>query len=686
MKAAIPLARSLSHAVVSPTSRIPHLQWHFIQNARARQARNSRFAQQFSTSSCTRSSLTLDAWSSYHDEAQSVREDEGIAVNSTTTKQTEAELFEDVASELLAEACSERMLFWLTSTTLGKKFSIFAEDAVFERFFAAIEPADKFEHFKQNQRFQFGMRVLDNDDHLYFQRSVVRRMRSFIDAMSLVLDRRRQKRDLTIPICQHALQCVAVVGDAKTAQRIWQVLMPAGHEPNLECYNAYMHAFAWNLAYSEQARVNYRMWAENIRQRGLKWRRKGFQGYDISRINSDSTTTLKGKFLSIFKELTGKGLVTNETTFANMITGFGKAAELNAAESILRSVWNIDVASLQVYDEEELPSPTYYPDDHPLRPTQKLLKAIVHAYCINNQVEKALFVLDYTSRNYALEIPANLWEDFLEWAHVLSTKRGLSRHRQGQNEGKIHFKKVEEYYNKIVDVPHSVQPTAYMLLVLARSFRQRRLLDRTLETLDQVRRDLNEKLERLQNMIVTLEEIARTFINHLDNNMLSADVVNLRREFQTDYSAAMGTYGALHRHVQQVLTEDDWPGSGKETTWCRRRLPQIMEQFDEYCPLVFEYKTDTGNVKLYDRSQDRKEVAHSWEVSQLPDLTRMGRTRRLLAEATIVWHALEPDDLLQTKERLKVLPERLDVARTPRPAIIFYGAEKMGTPKITKYT
>lgn len=663
MKAATSLASSLSNAVVSPTSRIPHLQWHIARNARARQARKScTYLRQYSTSLSAKASISLDLSRSFPDDAEI--DGSYTRTNATPVVQNdEVSDLDGTASNLLAEACPERMIFWLTSTTSGNHFTKTAEDADFARFFTAIDPAPIFDHFKQNQRFVRGIRPLVQDESIDFRRSMLRRIRSFMHSIRLILHKRCRGRDLTIPICQHALQCAASLGDARVAQEIWQLLMPVGHKPNLECYNAYMSSFTWNLAYSEQARTNYRMWSENVKQRNLKWRRKGLLGYDVNPENPESLETLKGKFLTIYKELSERRLNTNEDTFINLIFGLGKAADLSAAESVLRSVWNIDVASLQIYDEEELPSPTSYPEDDPLRPSSKLLGAIIHTYCINNQIDKGLFVLDYTSRNYALQIPASLWEDFFEWAHILSTWRGISRKKQGQDEGHIRPKKVEEYYNKITDLPYNVQPTNYMRLTLARSFRQRRMLDRTIETLQQVGSGLDQELDQLQSLIQEVEAMSESSLEQNDHDMPSARMLYLLRKFQAAFLSTIGTYGSLRREVNQVLTEKDWPGAGKETTWYRQRLPRVMEEFFDFCPLWFEYKTDTGHVKIDDKSRG------------LPNsnAVRMDKPKRILAEASIVWEALEPADLLQVQDRLKRLPEKLKAARVP-----YIGVEILG--------
>lgn len=387
------------------------------------------------------------------------------------------------------------------------------------------------------------------------------------------------------------------------------------------------------------------MYPRHAQLRSQLWRPKNLLGYRVSDSMPDPEWTLRANVLETFRSISENAWPTDEETFVNLIIGLARAGDVPGVESILKSVWNIDVNALDSFDEEEIQSPTYYSDNHPLRPTHNLLFAIVHAYSLNSDTPKALSLLDYTSRNYALEIPAYVWEELLEWTFVLSKSRQKKSRKQGQAEGLISRAEVESLYNKIIDQPYNMEPTFPMLKVLAKSFRQqRRLLNKSLSTVRQVESDLHQHISKLKLMIDTAKSTILSQPRITTGGIPSKGFFEFRREFQLTFLSVLAQHGFLLQEVNRILTESNWPGTGKQNDWPRRWLPDVVEEFQSYLPRFFRYQSRTGQVTLECPKELRLEDP----------------VRSLLAEAAVIFRAMAPFDLFQLEKRLNHLSQNFE--------------------------
>lgn len=681
MQAALPLVRSISHVITTPASRIPHLEYHIVRKLhRSKKTNNPPHTtpqrQQSRTRSSTadvnlntlwpaatyESSITVEHESSLHDvgyptSGTPISRSHTIDFNANQVPDhapTQRANFIDLSSkahdistaQLLDEGSPERLLTWLAAHPAGHTFTASATQEEFDRAFCALDPRVLVDPFVRAQK-HLG-RATDIDWDLSFRRSLVQRLRLFATKIEEILMRRREfGARLTLDSCRHALKCAASVGDVRIADHIWNKLMsPAGIEPDLICYNAYLHSHVWNLAYSEIARKSFRNTERNLKLRSNIQRPRNLIGYSVSTQQPEPDWVLRARTLALFQDITTKGFVTDEDTFVNLIIGLGRSADLAGVTSILKSVWNVDIDALESYDEEELESPTYYPDSHPLRPTAKLLFAVVHSYAINHRVDKAWNLLDYISRNYALSIPDYVWDELIEWTFVLSLPRSKARRAQGQNEGKIHMREVENLFNTLTDEPHNVRPSPLIVDLLARSYRKRHMLDQSLETLRAAEDDMMQHLDELRLMVDTIKAMLENPKGVVDNGILSQKFIRFRNDFQLIYLSIRQRYALFIDETRRILRENEFAGSGKESIWSSQRLPQVIGEFEQYLPNFCNYQTKTGHVSL--RLAEHRDAAQD-----------AGHVRSLLLEANAIWEALDTLDLFKMVDDLQHLPAKL---------------------------
>lgn len=668
MKPPTSLARSLSHVstTVTSTSRIPHLRIHILHRQRVRGAGSttqkrahstvleppsfSPFGQKsedsvesgYEVESTARSSE--NARGTFTWEHSNLRYDSSI--DQTIDVDSSAQIQTDTFESLLEDALPERTLFWLSRHTDGLDFTVRASEADFERVFCSLDPDIIFGAFKAALKsFQFTTR--DIGDVAIQDRSLVKRFRLFLPILHEILRRREASgKPITLALCRHTLKCCVAIGDRKAAAMIVQNMVPTFNiEMDLDCYNYLMEVQITNLSFGSTAlagdALNQHLF--DLRSRSRTMRPPSVRGYMLSSQDPEPILSLRGQVLWYFQTITQKGFQPSEQTFVNLIMGLAKSGDVTGVDSILKSVWNIDVRALDTFDEEEIESPTFYEDGHPLRPSSKLLFAIVHAYGLNKDEKKAAALLDYTSRNYAIDIPLETWEELFTWTYANNIHKSLSRREQGQAFGSDGDRGVELLYNKVIDVPYNLEPSSRIVDLLTRSFRARCDQKGCFDSLRQLREQAVPMIDLLQNMVSAAKALQRHPSLATSNGMPSKELFAFRRDFQFAFLKAQSHLMMFRRNLKRALNDRSRFASG---SWSHRSLPTLIEEFHPHLPLILNYHISTGSVRLY-RYFNAKEENPLW-------LT--------LNKASLFWDALSATDPADIIKRLMDVPDNLDAA------------------------
>ena len=480
----------------------------------------------------------------------------------------------------------ERLLTWLCFYSTGRAFVRTASDEKFTRAFTALDTAvfvDDFRDFMKDTFFKFEKDSHDRD--FRFKRSIVRRLHRFqVRIDDLLTIRQDAGHPLTLEVCRHALKCAASIADKRMAEVIWHQLMPMYNlKPDVECYNLYMHAACWNQNWTETARHNVRTTSRNMQLRSRLYRPKPFVGYTAKAEGQigEPKHTLKSFVLQQFQELTNANLVPNEKTFTTLMLGLAKSKDVSAFESVLKSVWNIDVNALNSFDEEELESPYFYETDHPLKPSSELLYTIVRVYGINSMADKAWSVLDYVARHYAMEIPMHVWNELLRWTFVLSSPRSATRAKQGQSEGAIERSRPETLFNIMTDIPYNVQPNYHMLDYMARSSLRGSKPEKMVEYLRQAHVQLKDDMEHLTLMTTTLFDIAKDPRGLLQDGLVSTEFLLFRRQFEHTFLRTMHGYTTISQNARRFIKVRQ---TDTVRQWLSQELPNLRKEFAWFLP------------------------------------------------------------------------------------------------------
>ncbi|KIV93962.1 hypothetical protein PV10_05132 [Exophiala mesophila] len=625
MRGSRPLTRIINGSQ-QPASRIPHLRLHIVRHNSSSIQRKESWRSAFSPPQRS-SQLHPTDTSSWPSASRAHPHTPRSYVSTPATTHSEQDVRPSM-EDLIAENDPERIFFGFINPDIGLPFIRNASDEAFAQAFSALDP----EHFI----------VPFREIHHYLRRSletqpvwrVCKSLEERISTFTLVLNnllRERQEAGFpaTLALYRHQLRCAAACGDGTTARHLFYDLMPIDEvKPDLECYNLLMEAVTWNNAYSHQERYHLRVTRQSLNFRSRDNRAKNYAGWGVaSPHNPENPQSVRFEVLRIFNELVRDGFTANEATFCHLMVAMGREGDIPGVKSVLKSAWNIDVDSLETIDEEELESPTFYENDSPLRPSQRLLFTIAHVFCTNNEITNTTMLLDYISRHYNMEISRHVWNHTLEWAFVLFTNGTSWFRKQGRSVGRPTGAAVESLFGIVLSEPYEFQLGVIPLIYRLKVRTYKRVLTPALEDARECLQLLDKERMKLSVAFDNMSKLAKgSWSGLFEHGLPTREFLQARRELILQELWTECYIQLVIVSTRSMFKESEWPGSGKETEWPRRGLPNLVREFPEFLPDVVPYYTETGHVLLHGKETRREAVS----ASNGYQLTRTARMRNLL--------------------------------------------------------
>lgn len=651
------LARTVSTAK-RPHTRIPHLNCHINERIHITRPRHDS-QRQLRQSSILVDHQPFRDWdtanepdgvSLHHDGSDFVPLHRSVTVDKETQREPDTVVHVNTEidiGQLLQEACAHRVASWLGSRSRKDNREAFiraADDASFNAAICKITPEDIVLPLRRVQKH---VKSYAEERHSFKPRLLVM-LAHYWDLINRILIARQEAgHPLSLQTIEHALRWTAAVGDLREARKLWKTLRTNQLTPSLTCYNEFMASYVNRHAFSHQAALSFRVTERNLQMRASKYRPPPYRGYVVDPLQPLHRRTLKAQCLSLFKEISQKQLSPNEETFVTLMTALARSGDTAAVSSILKSVWNIDVQQLDAFDEEEVESPTFYEESHPLRPSKKLLQAIVHAYCINNDTAHAWKLLDYTSRNYNLDIPDEAWEELFEWTFVMSIPRRMSQvERRGEYEGLLPPSALSSLIELMTDEPHNRQLSPVMRHLYSRFLRYQKKPAQALKNFRKSLNLLHESCAHLQDKNAVIEAMAHNLNRHIDNGILSQAFVQAKVELEKAFQDVAQQYQLLSQEAQNIISEPLFALRAHDHTWVRRGIPQAVEELHVWLDSTIKYQLPQGNVELEDWTE-----GHTLDVHD--------RFSQVYLEGLAIYRIISSSELQWIYQRLKDLPRML---------------------------
>jgi hypothetical protein len=297
----------------------------------------------------------------------------------------------------------------------------------------------------------------------------------------IVTQRRQSGHPLVADQYFILLRSAQDLGDSRLATRLLEEMQEDGVQPDVETYNAYLGSFVWAGWNNATARHAERVINVNMLARDQKRKDMPFANYHIG-----SPGGIKEKAMEILTVMLDRGLDANEKTYCSIITAAAREGEVDTVQSILRTAWDIDVQKIMELTpgHADLPRAKALPIDSEQYPTSKLLWTLAHAFCINNDIPKALRLIDYVSREYDLAISEETWSVLLEWTFVMARRRHGTAARDDRKTGQLPQASVQTLFNTMTTAPYFVQPTMGMYNHLVVSMYLREWTTKMLEIME----------------------------------------------------------------------------------------------------------------------------------------------------------------------------------------------------------
>ena len=419
----------------------------------------------------------------------------------------------------------------------------------------------------------------------------------YTSSVRKIIDRRLHAREESgIEEYRFLLQVVASVGDGATALEIWTEMVDCKVEPSLECYNLYFEARCWSGAYLPKERHKMRMIPYILELR--RPRKSEFE--HVQRLQGYQTglAGVKDEVRRMFTIMVNRGIMADVKTFGLLMVGLSREGDTKGVKSILKSVWDVDVDSVLQKDQDPQ-KPTNLARESPLYPTSATLHTIAHIFGSNNELGTALRVVDYVSRRYSVAIDTRVWDELLEWAYVLSSRRHGRRKEDGASRGQLPLKSIERLWSTMVSPPYNIRPNMRMHNYYCINLYNRQMLDEMLRT-------MQAGLALYWSQAAKYEELRHLYGM---NSSQPSEERNRGTPPSIEFSHRDIALGALTEHrnflmvsrwCRLLLGGSRWGGElDRILVWERQGLPNAIREFWHFRPRpVIWYHIATGKVEL----------------------------------------------------------------------------------------
>ena len=403
------------------------------------------------------------------------------------------------------------------------------------------------------------------------------------------------------------LNAARLAGDELTANSLWTEMAVNRVAPDIQCYNHYLAARCWPLSSLRPAQ-------RVLHHHGDFPTDQHLGGITLQ---EDRFADLKSDVSKGFAQMVERGIAPDVETFGLLMTAFGRVGDTKGVKSILKDAWNVDVDHVLALDSE-----TEHLDDmdptSPLRPNGHLLFVIANVFASNNDVPTALRMVDHVSRRFSVPIPTKVWEELLQWTHLLSKQTHDNLPRE-QLPGKLPLKSVENLWNIMTAEPYNVKPNMFMLDIYVQNLFTRQMFEATLSQIIAGVALHVEDLRKYNELERTLEgfhqkERQGNPVMH-GQNVVEAS----RRATIARLKVARDDY-LVFRWISMLINGHRWMKTPflRIVIWQRQELPQVLEAFWPFRPKGpdgLKYHTHTGIIEIQTerqwRFEDHREVQRS---------------------------------------------------------------------------
>lgn len=247
----------------------------------------------------------------------------------------------------------------------------------------------------------------------------------------------------------------------------------------------------------------------------------------------------------------------------------------------------------------------------PIKPTERLLHAIVEAYCSNGRLSLALRLVDYIHRVFRIKVPEKVWFDLLEWAQTLRSHSIRAGWRMAGYHAIIPESfTVGKIWKIMTNPPFSVQPGFDQYVILARHLiaRHAQGFHTIREVMEKLRGYYDEQCAVYERAVFAYTRVMRDGVD-----AGPAFAAFQRARFRKSYMW-FKLSETCHQYLQNYRPSTTFALSRVAP----QHLPHFVNEFRHFLPATVNYRIKGGYLSLRDTGRPDEMVTSRKFPMQLP--------------------------------------------------------------------
>lgn len=297
----------------------------------------------------------------------------------------------------------------------------------------------------------------------------------------------------------------------------------------------------------------------------------------------------------------GFGYVMDEKLACALLIAFGRAASLKKMRKlILGPCYDIHVF-VQEDGTINIRGGKEFRPDSPLRPTARLLDAVMQAWCCNGNVLVAAKLVQYISEKYNVPIPQKVWFDLLNWTYIRLSKPSSTEYdKLGYAGLKCPNDAVLLLWAEMTSGKYNVKPGFSQYSILIKTLLERRRYRPALSLMSRMYE---------QHYLTAVREVEEAFYELVLARRLHADAAQASRRWQR----------------AQARKQYIWATMSSWTKMAFKRIPRAKGVLDgnhvilipkmvgvllPFCTQYIRYRMPTGLVEIKNAEGFERMVMH----------------------------------------------------------------------------
>lgn len=152
----------------------------------------------------------------------------------------------------------------------------------------------------------------------------------------------------------------------------------------------------------------------------------------------------------------------DEELLCTSMIAFARSSSLHSIKTmILNNYYGIDIDEAANPGNTELSGGVDLPPDSPIKPTGRLLNAIVEAFGSMSHIPLGMKLVDFISRRYDIPIPHETWSNILSWTYLCASKpfKPMRKLQGNWQSTTTTAADVRQVWEVMTSEPYNVQPT-----------------------------------------------------------------------------------------------------------------------------------------------------------------------------------------------------------------------------------